>query len=46
MLARVEVFELVDTVEHVGDELAQEDAGGDPDVAAQTSADGGGEFAT
>ena len=43
MLPRVEVVELVDAVEHVGDQLLQEEPRRDADLAAQAPGDGRGE---
>ena len=41
--ARVEVGELVDPVEHVADELLEEQARGDADLAAELAGDGAGQ---
>ncbi len=44
VLAGVEVGELVDPVEHVADELLQEEAGRDADLAAQSAGNGAGQL--
>ena len=45
MLARVEVGELVDAVQHVGHELLEEDPRRDPDLAAELPRHGVGQVA-
>ena len=42
--ARVEVLELVDAVEDVGDQLAQKQARRDADLAAERAGDGAGQL--
>ena len=44
MLPRVEVGVLVDAVEHVADQLLEEQPGGDADLAAQVAGDGAGQL--
>src|SRR3954469_17477410 len=44
VLPRVEVGVLVDAVEHVADELLEEQSGGDADLAPQVAGDGAGQF--
>ena len=39
MLSGVEVVELVDPVEHIGDQLLEEDPGSDPDSSTQRVGD-------
>ena len=43
VLGRVEVVELVDPVQHVRDQLLQEQPGGDADLAAELAGDGAGQ---